>query len=149
MLRSSLSYFSLSYFVYAAFLFPISNFSLSYFVYAAFLFPLSYFSLSHFVYAAFLFLTFLFRIRSFPISLSYFALSYFAETSAKSMCPTPRSIAVRCAARCAATLQFGRWDDACSAALALGGGGIVRRIASPQAPALSSALGGSLVRLSF
>ena len=39
--------------------------------------------------------------------------------------------------------------SACSAALALGGGGIVRRIASPQAPALSSALGGSLVRLSF
>ena len=38
--------------------------------------------------------------------------------------------------------------SACSAALALGGGGIVRRIASPQAPALSSALGGSLVRLS-
>ena len=37
---------------------------------------------------------------------------------------------------------------ACSAALALGGGGIVRRIASPQAPALSSALGGSLVSLS-
>jgi hypothetical protein len=31
----------------------------------------------------------------------------------------------------------------------LGYGGIVRRIASPQAPALSSALGGSLVRLSF
>eukprot|EP01046_Picozoa_sp_COSAG06_P004211 COSAG06_NODE_174_length_21223_cov_8.836158_12_plen_195_part_00 len=39
--------------------------------------------------------------------------------------------------------------SACSAALALGGGGIVRRIASPQAPALSSALGGSLARLSF
>ena len=38
--------------------------------------------------------------------------------------------------------------SACSAALALGGGGIVRRIASPQAPALSSAMGGSLVRLS-
>ena len=36
---------------------------------------------------------------------------------------------------------------ACSAALALGGGGIVRRIASPQAPALSSALGGSLVKI--
>jgi hypothetical protein len=39
---------------------------------------------------------------------------------------------------------------ACFAALdlALGGGGIVRRVASPQAPAPSSALGGSLVRLS-
>eukprot|EP01046_Picozoa_sp_COSAG06_P012365 COSAG06_NODE_724_length_12795_cov_16.058129_9_plen_109_part_00 len=35
--------------------------------------------------------------------------------------------------------------SACPAALALGGGGIVQRIASPQAPALSSALGGSLV----
>jgi hypothetical protein len=39
--------------------------------------------------------------------------------------------------------------SACSAALALGGGGTVRRIASPQDPALSSALGGSLDRLSF
>ena len=35
--------------------------------------------------------------------------------------------------------------SACSAALALGGGGTVRRIASSQDPALSSALGGSLV----